>query len=50
LIASVMSLESYPLNVAPGIDQARVQRVANEMFHFKMLNQQFEMSSMLGGL
>jgi len=50
MIASVMSLESYPLNVAPGIDQARVQRVANEMFHFKMLNQQFEMSSMLGGL
>jgi len=50
LIASVMSLETYPLNVAPDIDQSRVQRVANEMYQFGMLKQPFKVSSMLGGL
>jgi NitT/TauT family transport system substrate-binding protein len=49
-IASVMSLETYPLNVAPDIDEARVQRVANEMYQFNMLTQPFHVSSMLGGL
>ena len=39
-----------PLNVAPDIDQSRVQRVANEMYQFRMLTQPFQMSSMLGGL
>ena len=50
MIASVMSIETYPLNVAPDIDQSRVQRVANEMYQFRMLTQPFQMSSMLGGL
>jgi NitT/TauT family transport system substrate-binding protein len=49
-IASVMSLETYPLSVAPDIDAARVQRVANEMLQFHMLGQPFQVSSMLGGL
>jgi len=50
MIASVMSLETYPLNVAPDIDQSRVQRVANEMYQFQMLSQPFHVSSMLSGL
>ena len=49
-IAAVMSIESYPLNIAPNIDLQRVQRVADEMLRFKMLRQKFEVSSMLGGL
>ena len=49
-IASVMSLESYPLSIAPDIDLSRVQRVANEMYHFQMLSRPFHVSSMLGGL
>jgi NitT/TauT family transport system substrate-binding protein len=50
MIASVMSLEAYPLNIAPDIDQSRVQRVANEMYQFHMLSQPFQVSTMLGGL
>jgi len=50
MIASVMSLETYPLNVAPDIDRSRVQRVANEMYQFQMLRQPFQVASMLGGL
>ncbi len=49
-IAAVMSLENYPLSVAPHIDLSRVQRVATEMYQFKMLNSPFHVSSMLGGL
>jgi NitT/TauT family transport system substrate-binding protein len=49
-IASVMSLETYPLNIAPDIDLPRVQRVANEMLQFHMLKTRFQVSSMLGGL
>ena len=49
-IAAVMSLETYPLNVAPDIDLSRVQRVANEMYLFQMLGRPFHVSSMLGGL
>ena len=49
-IASVMSVENYPLNVAPDIDLPRVQRVANEMYQFHMLTQPFQVSTMLGGL
>ena len=49
-IAAVMSIENYPLNIAPDIDLPRVQRVANEMYQFKMLTQPFRMSTMLGGL
>ena len=47
-IAAVMSIENYPLNVAPDIDLPRVQRVANEMYHFKMLTQPFQVRTMLG--
>ena len=49
-IAAVMSVETYPLNVAPGIDQSRVQRVANEMYQDGMLATPFQVSTMLGGL
>ena len=49
-IAAVMSIETYPLTIAPDINRSRVQRVANEMLQFKMLTQPFQMSSMLGGL
>ena len=49
-IASVMSLETYPLSTAPQIDQSRVQRVADEMYQFQMLTGAFHVSSMLGGL
>jgi ABC-type nitrate/sulfonate/bicarbonate transport system substrate-binding protein len=49
-IASVMSIENYPLNIAPGIDLPRVQRVATEMYQFKMLSHPFRVSTMLGGL
>jgi NitT/TauT family transport system substrate-binding protein len=47
-IAAVMTLETYPLNIAPDIDRPRVQRVADEMYRFKMLSQPFKVSSMLG--
>lgn len=49
-IASVMSLETYPLNIAPNLDVPRAQRVANEMLQFHMLTQPFQVKSMLGGL
>ena len=50
IIAAVMSIENYPLNIAPNIDLQRVQRVANEMLQFHMLKTKFQVSSMLGGL
>ena len=43
-----MSLENYPLSVAPDIDQSRVQRVADAMFQFRMLAHTFQVTSMLG--
>lgn len=49
-IAAVMSVETYPLSTAPGIDLSRVQRVADEMYQFRMLRQPFHVTSMLGGL
>ena len=49
-VASVMSLETYPLSIAPDIDRSRVQRVAEEMYQFQMLTRPFQVSSMLGGL
>ena len=49
-IAAVMSLETYPLNITPDIDRARVQRVADEMYQFHMLGSSFHVSSMLAGL
>jgi NitT/TauT family transport system substrate-binding protein len=50
VIAAVMSIETYPLTIAPDINRLRVQRVANEMFQFHMLTQPFQVKSMLGGL
>ena len=44
----MMSLENYPLSVAPDSDQSRVQRVADAMDQFHMLTQPFEFSTMLG--
>ena len=49
-VASVMSLETYPLSVAPDIGRARVQRVADAMYQLQMLTHPFQVSSMLGGL
>ena len=37
-----MTIETYPLSVAPDIDLQRVQRVANEMFQFHMLQPKFQ--------
>ena len=48
-IAAVMSLETYPLSIAPDIDRSRVQRVADEMYQFQMLTRPFQVSSMLSG-
>jgi NitT/TauT family transport system substrate-binding protein len=50
VIAAVMSIETYPLTIAPDINRVRVQRVADEMYQFKMLRQPFQVSTMLGGL
>ena len=50
VIAAVMSIETYPLTIAPDINQVRVQRVADEMLRFHMLKTKFQVSSMLGGL
>jgi NitT/TauT family transport system substrate-binding protein len=46
-IAAVMTLEDYPLSIAPDIDQSRVQRVADAMYQFQMLTRPFQVSSML---
>jgi len=50
VIAAVMSIETYPLTIAPDINRVRVQRVADEMLRFHMLTTKFQVSSMLGGL
>jgi NitT/TauT family transport system substrate-binding protein len=50
VIAAVMSIETYPLTIAPHINRVRVQRVADEMLRFHMLKTKFQVSSMLGGL
>jgi NitT/TauT family transport system substrate-binding protein len=42
-IAAVMALNTYPI----GIEQARIRRVANVMYRFGLLKQQFNVSSML---
>lgn len=44
-IASVMALDNYPL----GIDAIRLQRVANVMFQFGLLQTPFKIQNMLGG-
>jgi NitT/TauT family transport system substrate-binding protein len=47
MIASVMSVESYPLNIAPNIDAASVQQVADAMYELGMLTSPFKVSTML---
>jgi NitT/TauT family transport system substrate-binding protein len=42
-IAAVMALDTYPI----GIDQTRLQRVANVMFQFGLLTTQYNVSDML---
>ena len=49
-IAAVMSIETYPLTIAPDINRVRIQRVADEMLQFHMLSQPFKVNTMLGGL
>jgi hypothetical protein len=46
-IAAMMSLETYPLTIAPEVDRARVQRVADAMYENQMLVHRFQVSSML---
>ena len=45
--AAIMSIENYPLNVAPDIDEARVQRVVDAMAQFNMVPQTFNVGTML---
>jgi NitT/TauT family transport system substrate-binding protein len=42
-IAAVMALDTYPI----GVDQARLQRVADVMFQFGLLKQRFSVANML---
>ena len=42
-IAAVMALDTYPI----GVDQARLQRVANVMYQFGLLTNPYNVSSML---
>ena len=44
----MMSLENYPLSVAPDNGQSRVQRVADVTYQFHMLTRPFQVSTMLG--
>lgn len=46
-LAPVMSVEEYPVNVAPDIDLSTVQQVADLMYQVKMLKTPFQVSSML---
>ena len=45
--AAIMSIENYPLSVAPDIDAARVQRVVDAMEQFNMVPQTFNVGTML---
>ena len=42
-IAAVMALDTYPI----GVDQTRIQRVANVMYQFGLLKNKFDVSSMM---
>jgi NitT/TauT family transport system substrate-binding protein len=42
-IAAVMSLDTYPI----GIDQTRLQRVANVMYQFNLLSSAYNVKNML---
>jgi NitT/TauT family transport system substrate-binding protein len=43
MIAAVMALNNYPI----GIDQTRIQRVADVMYQFGVLSKPFNVGSML---
>jgi NitT/TauT family transport system substrate-binding protein len=47
MIAALMSVPAYPLSVAPGIDQAHVQRVADAMYRYRLLARPFNASTLL---
>jgi NitT/TauT family transport system substrate-binding protein len=47
MIASTMSVENYPLNVAPHIDLTTVQQVADVMYDLNMLTGPFDVNTML---
>lgn len=47
MVASVMSLETYPLITAPGIQAGSVQQVPNLMYEMHMLTRMFNVSAML---
>jgi len=47
LIASIMSVERYPLNVTPDIDPFDVQRVTDEMREFGLLHGSFKVDTLL---
>jgi NitT/TauT family transport system substrate-binding protein len=44
IVAAVMALNNYPI----GIDKARLQRVADEMFQFGLLHTRFDVGQLLG--
>jgi len=44
IVAAVMALNNYPI----GIDKARLQRVADEMFQFGLLRTRFDIGQLLG--
>lgn len=44
IVAAVMALNNYPI----GIDKARLQRVADEMFQFGLLHTRFDIGQLLG--
>ena len=47
MIAALMAVPAYPLSIAPDIDRARVQRVADAMYRYQMIARPFNSSSLL---
>lgn len=47
MVASVMSLETYPLSTAPDIQRSSVQQVADVMYEMHMLTRMFDITTML---
>lgn len=48
MVASVMSLDTYPLNTAPDIQVGSVQQVADLMYEMHLLTRMFNVTTMLG--
>ena len=47
MIAAIMSVETYPLNIAPNIDATSAQQVADAMYELNMLSHPFDVRTML---